>query len=141
MWGPLGPNHFKYFFRRNDNNDSNKADAGSADKADKPTSLSNIFVDRKDKIDKGFESISDDVDKDLAVLVNTAFHKSLSYQVKELAQKISRPNNCFKVYTSVRVNQLIWNLLKPQTRSYDEKMQSMQSFVARVGCVFVQVQL
>ena len=121
----------------NHDNCAGTSDAGSAQPSD---SASNIFKDSREKITKGTESVSEDIDKDLADLVNTAFNKGLSYeQVKEIAEKISRPDNCSKVHASVRVNALIWGLLKPQTRSFDEKMQRLQSFIAKAGCALAQV--
>ena len=79
------------------------------------------------------EKVGDKVDDDLAVMVNQLFGEGLQdEQYNDLIKSIQRPENC-KSLQKTRVNQLIWNLLRPETRSDDAKIQVIQNTVVKAG--------
>jgi hypothetical protein len=67
------------------------------------------------------------VNNDLAEIVNGLVQKGLSEEkLQDKLNKYPSPENC-KALSKVRVNQLIWDNLQPNTRSQDLRFQKVQT--------------
>ena len=79
------------------------------------------------------------VDTELASLANSVFCDGMSEEkYKEFKDNVHRPENC-EALTNVRLNQLIWDIVKPQTSSMDSKMQVTQTCLAKAGILVTQM--
>lgn len=79
------------------------------------------------------------VNQGVADLANGLFKEGLDRdQFKDLVKSIDRPENCDSL-TEVRVNELVWNLLQMPTRTFDEKLQSVQTAMAKTGINLVHI--
>ena len=85
------------------------------------------------------EPVDIKVNDDLADMVNSFFREGISDEkFNELMKDIHRPENCTSL-TKTRVNQLIWDLLCLQTRSYDSGIQQHQFTVVKAACNVVKL--
>ncbi|EDO30430.1 predicted protein [Nematostella vectensis] len=69
----------------------------------------------------------------LAELVNNLIFKDEKpdeAEMKESMEKIIRPENC-NLLVATKVDELIWNRLRPQTRSFDSRAQTAQSALVK----------
>ena len=80
------------------------------------------------------ETIDNEVNDDLASLVNGAFRSGITEEKQlEILKDIFRPSNC-QALVKTRVNQGIWRLLKPYTQTDDSKLQTIQSLIVKASC-------
>lgn len=73
------------------------------------------------------------VNEQLAKLVNELMFKSKrpdESKLKENGEKILRPQNCESLVVT-KVDELIWNRLRPNTRSFDSRVQTVQSMLIK----------
>lgn len=73
------------------------------------------------------------VNEQLAKLVNELMFKSKrpdESKLKEDGEKILRPQNCESLVVT-KVDELIWNRLRPNTRSFDSRVQTVQSMLIK----------
>ncbi|CAG2196785.1 unnamed protein product [Mytilus edulis] len=76
----------------------------------------------------------DNVDDTLAETVNEFFREGISDEkYNDLMKSVARPENCVSL-TITRANQLIWDLLSPQTRSFVSVIQHHQETVVKASC-------
>ncbi len=91
------------------------------------------------KYKKSKEKTVEPVADDIAELANESFAQGVDKdKLKTLLDAIHRPENC-KYLTEVRVNELIWNLLSQTTKSFDEKLQLIQTSLAKAGVTLVNM--
>ncbi|CAC5378650.1 unnamed protein product [Mytilus coruscus] len=80
------------------------------------------------------DNVDTSVDDTLADTVNEFFREGTSDEkYNELMKSVARPENCVSL-TRTRVHQLIWDLLSPQTRSFDSVIQQHQETVVKASC-------
>ncbi|XP_052069417.1 uncharacterized protein LOC127708552 [Mytilus californianus] len=80
------------------------------------------------------DNVDTSVDDTLADTFNEFFREGISDEkYNELMKSVARPENCVSL-TRTRVNQLIWDLLSPQTRSFDSVIQQHQKTVVKASC-------
>lgn len=85
------------------------------------------------------EKTSDPVNENIANGVNRMFAKGMKMdKYKDKIEKIERPSNATGL-TSVDVEDIIWNLLKPNTKSFDKRLQFIQTSMAKSACSFTQM--
>ena len=85
------------------------------------------------------ETVDDEVDSDLANLVNNVFREGI-YDDKFalLVKETSRPEKCTAL-TKTRVNSLVWNLLSPHMQTVDAKMQTIQESIIKAAANVTKV--
>ena len=84
-----------------------------------------------EKYKKSQDKVGKSVNKEIAALANETFKKGVDKDhFKAMAEIVEGPENCPSL-TKIRVNDLIWNLLSPPTRAFDEKMQVIQTGIAK----------
>lgn len=85
------------------------------------------------------ETVDDKVGDELATMINSLFREGISDEkFQDLLKNVNRPENC-NALTKTRVNQLIWDLLSPSTRSYDSCLQQHQNSVIKAACCVVTI--
>ena len=83
---------------------------------------------------KAKDAVDSKIDDDLADVVNVFFREGISDEkYQDLMKSISRPENCTSL-TRTRVNQLVWDLLQPQTRSFNSVILQHQETVIKASC-------
>ena len=88
----------------------------------------------KDKDDAGPE-----VEPVLANGVNKMFAGGMEHELfRQRSDSIKRPANCVGI-TPVKVDNIVWNLLKPQTRKVDERLQVVQNAMVKSACNLTMV--
>lgn len=88
---------------------------------------------------KNKEILDKKVSDDLAEMVNSFFREGISDEkFSELMKETHRPENCVAL-TKTRVNQLIWDLLRPHTRAQDNTIQHHQNTVIKASCKVVKM--
>ncbi len=114
-------------------NDSASSAGASNDNEDAQPEPASRFKNMADKYDIIAENTCDDIDEGLTRMINNAFQKGIQKaKIDELIEATPRPANATGL-RSVRVNTLIWNLLQRPTRSFDEKLQLIQTCMAKTG--------
>ncbi|CAC5374932.1 unnamed protein product [Mytilus coruscus] len=127
-------------YDKNNNHDNNDhvVDAAVAE----PPAKKQKTVDKEgDNVFKAAEqayrskdNVDTSVDDTLADTVNEFFREGISDEkYNELMKSVARPENCVSL-TRTRVNQLIWDLLSPQTRPFDSVIQQHQETVVKASC-------
>ena len=119
----------------------------SAEKSDKPvevgsesakTETVNIFKNMTEKFTNK-ECCDKAVDKDLADMVNGLFRDAIpDDKYNELVKKYNKPENCV-LLTSVRVNQLVWDIFRPESRSLNVKFQAIQASLVKGSTAITQL--
>ncbi|CAC5394761.1 unnamed protein product [Mytilus coruscus] len=80
------------------------------------------------------DNVNSSVDDSLADTVNEFFREGISEdKYNELMKSVSRPENNVALLRT-RANQFVWNLLSPQTRSFDSVIQLHQETVVQAAC-------
>lgn len=88
---------------------------------------------------KDTEEHGADVEAGLAKGVNRMFAKGMeTAHFKQMAEKIKRPGNCNAI-TPVKVDTIVWNLLKQPTKKFDERLQVVQTALVKSACNLTQV--
>lgn len=85
------------------------------------------------------ETLGDTIDETLAENVTDLFRNGMNEdQFDELTKDKSnpRPENCEGLAT-VKTNQLIWDIISPQTQSVERKMQIIQRAIVKASTVLV----
>ncbi|XP_072015819.1 uncharacterized protein [Amphiura filiformis] len=83
--------------------------------------------------------ICDAIPDKLAKGVNSLFTKGLEYdKFKQKAASIHRPENC-QALTTVDVDNIVWRLLKPNTKAFDKRVQVVQTAMAKASCNIVKM--
>ena len=127
---------------------NNVSDAGTSidnasEKQDKDTENEGIVS----KFDKFLDDLNvrdtqehgPNVEPGLAKGVNKMFAKGMdTFQFKQMSEKIKRPGNC-EAITPVKVDTIVWNLLKQPTRKFDERLQVVQNALVKSACNMTQV--
>lgn len=75
------------------------------------------------------EETDSSINEQLAKLINELlfkFKKPDETKIKEEGDKILRPENCESLVVT-KVDELIWNRLRPSTRSFDSRVQTAQN--------------
>ena len=57
---------------------------------------------------------------------------------KDKIGQIDRPENCTGL-TNVEVEEIIWNLLQPQTKNFDKRLQIIQNAMVKSACCITQL--
>ncbi|XP_061180713.1 uncharacterized protein LOC133189342 [Saccostrea echinata] len=79
------------------------------------------------------EDCDENVDEELASMINELFREGLNDDYfNELLKSIKRPENCTALIKT-RVNQALWSILNPETRSCEAKFQIIQSAVIKAS--------
>ena len=79
------------------------------------------------------------VDSDLADMVNNLFRDAIpDDKYNDLVKKYNRPENCQGLST-VRVNQLVWDIIRPESRSLDVKFQAIQASLVKRSTAITQL--
>jgi hypothetical protein len=79
------------------------------------------------------EKVDSEINVKLAKMVNSLMFKTEKPDegmIKERIGKIQRPGNCESLVTT-RVDELIWQRPRPQTRSFDSKAQTAQTCIVK----------
>ena len=85
------------------------------------------------------ETVDNEVDSDLANLVNNVFREGISDdKFALLVKETSHPENCTAL-TKTRVNSLVWNLLSPHMQTVDAKMQTIQECIIKAASIVTKV--
>ncbi|KAK6168835.1 hypothetical protein SNE40_020008 [Patella caerulea] len=87
------------------------------------------------------ENVDQDVDPELAVLVNDWFLNGAEEGMYQELVKDScncRPGNCPSL-TTVKTNQMIWDFLPPQSRTFDKKLQTIENTVIKAAIILTKV--
>ena len=101
----------------------------------KPDSKFSLFFDKIKRGDKKGPA----VDENLAELVNGLFRDGLSEEVfKDICKLYDKPENCGHL-TSVKVNQLVWDILAPGPQAMDVKLQTVQTCLAKAGITLTKL--
>ena len=106
----------------------------SSDKTEpESTKTKSKFHVALDKYKKDQKYMGEKVDEAIAEMANGFFEEGLDREeFKGLIKAIPMPENCQNL-TEVRVNELVWHLLKQPTRNMDEKFQIIQTALAKIG--------
>ncbi|XP_060587407.1 uncharacterized protein LOC132742916 [Ruditapes philippinarum] len=89
---------------------------------------------------KTTEVCGSDIDPFLADNVNHLFRQGMEedqYFAMIKDEENPRPGNCDSLVT-VKLNQLVWDIVSPTARSRDKKMQNMETTVIKAACVLVK---
>lgn len=102
--------------------------ASSGEAASKQSVLSNIAekMQMQEKVDPG-------INDQLSKMINQLMFKKEKPDEEKLKEKLShitRPANCDSLVTT-KVDELIWQRLRPQTRSFDSRAQVAQTCVVK----------
>ena len=82
------------------------------------------------------EKTVESVNSDLSDTVNKIFWEGLpDEKYQDMIKNLHRPDNC-KALVKIKVNSLVWNVLRPQTRSQDVQMQNVQEALVK-GSVLI----
>lgn len=104
-------------------------------------SSSNEGTDEWQSLAKDFlddETIGPKVNDGIAKMVNTMFSKRLNDDtVAQRMKNVTRPANCESMVTP-KVNALIWDKLKPETRSLDIRMQKIQNCILKASYLTIE---
>ena len=85
------------------------------------------------------DSVGPEVNSALADMVNALFTKKMNDETMTQKMKnVLRPKNCANLVTP-RINHLIWDRLKPNTRSFDIKLQRIQNCMLKTVCGIIDV--
>ena len=85
------------------------------------------------------EKTCSSVNQKLADGVNVMFKKGMQLEkYKDKIGQIDRPENCTGL-TNVEVEEIIWNLLQPQTKNFDKRLQIIQNAMAKSACCITQM--
>ena len=85
------------------------------------------------------EKTCSSVNQKLADGVNVMFKKGMQLEkYKDKIGQIDRPENCTGL-TNVEVEEIIWNLLQPQTKNFDKRLQVIQNAMAKSACCITQM--
>jgi hypothetical protein len=107
-------------------NDSNVKEAKAS------TSSSNNFKTVANDY-QAKDTVDVKINDDLADVVNGFFREAISDEkYSEIMKSIARPENCTSL-TKTRVNQLVWDLLLPQTKSFDSVIQQHQETIIKAA--------
>lgn len=99
----------------------------------KPTSK---FRQALQKYQKSKEKLGPPVSEDVSELVQERFRHGVDINLyKDTVEKYKKPENCTAL-SPVRVNDLIWYLLYDDTQAFDEKLQTLQTTLAKSGMAF-----
>ena len=91
------------------------------------------------KLDLQKDETGPDVDTKLASIVKTLIKDRLPEEkLQDKMNKYHRPGNCENL-TKVRVNQAVWDNLSPSVRSYDVKMQKVQTSLFKGMCALTSM--
>ena len=72
-------------------------------------------------------------------MVNNLFRDAIpDDKYNELVKKYNRPENCTGL-SSVRVNQLVWDIIRPESRSLDVKFQAIQTSLVKGATALTQL--
>lgn len=100
--------------------------------AEASTSSGNIFKTVANDY-KAKDNVDVKINDDLADVVNGFFREGISDEkYSEIMKSIARPENCTSL-TKTRVNQLVWDLLLPQTKSFDSVIQQHQETIIKAA--------
>ncbi|CAG2244870.1 unnamed protein product [Mytilus edulis] len=124
-----------------ENNNDNNDHVGDTEVAEPPAKKQKTVDKEGDNVFKAAaqayrskDNVDTSVDDTLADTVNEFFREGISDEkYNELMKSVARPENCVSL-TRTRVNQLIWDLLSPQTRSFDSVIQQHQETVVKASC-------
>ncbi|XP_063420651.1 uncharacterized protein LOC134705866 [Mytilus trossulus] len=124
-----------------ENNNDNNDHVGDTEVAEPPAKKQKTVDKEGDNVFKAAaqayrskDNVDTSVDDTLADTVNECFREGISDEkYNELMKSVARPENCVSL-TRTRVNQLIWDLLSPQTRSFDSVIQQHQETVVKASC-------
>ncbi|XP_070537626.1 uncharacterized protein [Ptychodera flava] len=79
------------------------------------------------------------VDSQLAEIINGLFRDGIPEEkFTDLSKKFDRPEN-FESLTTVRVNQLVWDIIRPETRTMDTKFQVIQTSLVKGSTALVKL--
>ena len=79
------------------------------------------------------ENVDKKVNDELADMINVIFREGISDEkYQDLLKTVLRPENCSS-RTRTKVNQLIWNWLRPYTKSYDVSIQQHQNAIIKAS--------
>jgi hypothetical protein len=82
---------------------------------------------------KAKDTVDVKINDDLADVVNGFFREGISDEkYSEIMKFIARPESCTSL-TKTRVNQLVWDLLLPQTKSFDSVIQQHQETIIKAA--------
>ena len=85
------------------------------------------------------ENCDNPVDKDLAGMVNQFFREGISEEkLQELVRDNPRPQNC-EGLSKIKVNQLVWNIIPPHTRSADVASQNLQQSIIKGATILTKL--
>lgn len=89
-----------------------------------------VFASYLKKFKKS-ESVEEEINPQLATIVNNAFREGMPDDVySELSKNINRPANC-ETLKETRVNQGVWNVLKSNTQTEDSKLRGIQNTIVK----------
>ncbi|XP_070569994.1 uncharacterized protein [Ptychodera flava] len=115
----------------------NDTGAGTSSGGDKSTDPG-LFKDFSDKFIVK-EKCDEAVDASLAEIINGLFRQGISDEkMEELLKKHNRPDNC-EGLMKVRVNQLVWDIIRADTRSMDSKFQTVQAALVKGSAILVKM--
>lgn len=88
---------------------------------------------------KKTEKVDDEINQDLADLVNNAFREGMSDdKYNDLIKNIDRPVNC-EALKETRVNSGVWSVLKHATQTEDSKLRGIQIAIVKATSNFVKI--
>ncbi|XP_070563491.1 uncharacterized protein [Ptychodera flava] len=118
--------------------DASEESVSAADASQSDVNKPSLFKDIASKF-LVKEQCEDPIDDDFAKIINALFRDGISDdKYNDLIKKFNRPENCDGL-TSVRVNQLIWDIIRPETRSLDTKFQSVQASLVKGAICITQL--
>ena len=80
---------------------------------------------------KAKDTVDVNINDDLADVVNGFFRERISDEkYSEIMKSVARPEPCTSL-TNTGVNQLVWDLLLPQTKSFDSLIQQHQETIIK----------
>ena len=123
------------------NNDDKESNSVKADGMSSETAQTEMSINFKTVIEKftNKERCEKAVDQDLADMVNNLFRDAIpDDKYNELVKKYNRPENCEGLST-VRVNQLVWDIIRPESRSLDVKFQAIQGSLLKGSAAITQL--
>lgn len=115
--------------RKSDDNNNDKNETAPVQEASRFANLAKRF--------KSSEICSKDIDAVLAANVNELFRQGMEeeqYSTIVKDEVTPRPGNCDSLVT-VKLNQLVWDIVSPVARSKDKKLQNVETSLVKAACI------
>jgi hypothetical protein len=117
---------------KNTSNDSNVKEAEAS------TSSGNIFKTVGNDY-KAKDTVDVKINDELADVVNGFFREGISDEkYSDIMRSIAKPENCTSL-TKTGVNQLVWDLLLPRTKSFDSVIQQHQETIIKAASIVTKI--